>query len=158
MPINSPLKSLASVRENRQYIGANSATINSGDIVTLSGGFVSTIVATGQVEGIAQETKTFASDNQTVAKAKISVVLPRKGQTFSLTCNSASLAQADVGAYFLLASGNTVDYATKRATTAPYIVNTSDAGAATDPVLLPHVRLVEYVGQNTSIYEFVIPA
>lgn len=148
------IKGISSAGERRRYIGTNSATITAGDLVGLSGGFATKLGATGAIEGIAEETKTFTSNNQTVAKATVQVTLPRKGVTFALPCSSGSLAQADVGSYFLINSSQEVDYTTK--TTSVAIVNTSDAGAAADPVVGRQVRLVEYIGEDTSRYEFVV--
>lgn len=148
----SNLKSLSNVVERRKYVGTNSATIAAGDLVTLSGGFVVKAGAAAKIEGIAEQSKTFASDNQTVAKAELQVVLPRKGQTFVLACSSASLAQADVGSFFDLTSAQDVDYATKTAY-ASYIDTTS--ASAADALVKKQVRLVKYVGRNTSEYEIV---
>lgn len=149
----SNLSANSKVAEYRTLIGTNSATIASGEFVGIASGFATKLGATGPIEGIALQTVTFASDNQTVAKATVQVLLPRKGITFVAPCTSASLSQANVGNFFVLDSSQNVDYST--ASTAPAIVNTSDAGAAADPVIGRQVKLVKYVGQNTSVYEFV---
>jgi hypothetical protein len=58
----------------------------------------------------------------------------------------ASIAQADVGSYFNINADGTVDVATKSATKS--IVNTSDTGAATDPVVTKQLELVRVISST----------
>jgi hypothetical protein len=144
-------------KRSNAKIAANSAAILAGDPVSFSGGFVIKSVDTsGRIEGVATHDITAASDNQTVAKSTVGYVEAVPSMRLELSCSSASLAATDEGQYFNLTSAGIVDYATK--STAVAVVNTSDAGAATDPVIYKQVRLDKYVGQNTSTYSVVIPA
>ena len=67
------LKVLTNSDENSfEGIASNSVAIANGDMLSLASGFVVKATAsTGRVVGIANGTKTYTSDNQTVAKAKV---------------------------------------------------------------------------------------
>ena len=136
-------------------IAANSQTILSGDLVTLSGGFISKAGTTGIIEGVATQDLTSASDNQTVAKATVGYVESVPSMRVQLECSSNSLAATDEGSYFNLTSAGIVDYATK--TSYPSFIDTTSASAA-DATVYKQVRLEKYVGEDTSTYSVVIPA
>lgn len=52
-------------------IAANSVVIDTGEAVSLSGGFVIKTIAGGTIEGTSATVETYASDNQTVAKKEV---------------------------------------------------------------------------------------
>jgi len=94
-------------------IATNSLAVSNGDMLTLTSGFVAKAVAAStQIIGIANGTKTFASDNQTVAKAKVNYlrVLPR--ETILELETSADVTQANVGKFYTLTAAQKVDAAT----------------------------------------------
>lgn len=136
-------------------IGGNSVVFVEGALVQKTGGFIVLATASGKIEGMVNGAATMASDNQTVAKVRVSYTMGQEDTLFMLRCTSASLAQADEGKYFNLdgATNQQVDYAT--AGTVRSVVDTSDSGSATDPVINKQVRLEKYVGQNTSLYSLV---
>lgn len=116
-----------------QEIGTNSLAVSNGDMLTLASGFVAKAVAAStQVIGIANGTKTFTSDNQTVAKAKVNYlrVIPR--ETILELETSADVTQANVGKFYTLTAAQKVDAAT----------------GATVKGVLP-LQLVEYIGSAT---------
>ena len=58
-----------------EAIASNSLSIANLDMVSLSAGFVvKTTASTGRIAGFSNGTKTYASDNQTVAKAKVNFI------------------------------------------------------------------------------------
>jgi hypothetical protein len=122
-----------------EVIGTNSATVAVGDLVSVTSGFAVKATTTGAIVGSALAAKTFTSDNQTVAKATLPFRVFNNGTLIQLTASAASLANADIGSFFNLTSGQLVDYATKSATA--QIVNTSDAGSATDAVVTKQLKL-----------------
>lgn len=115
---------------SRQEIATNSLSVANGDLLTLTAGFIAKAVAAStQIIGVANGTKTYASDNQTVAKAKVNylAVIPR--ETVLEIATSADVTQANVGKFYTLTAGWIVDAAT----------------AAAVKGVLP-LQLVEYVG------------
>ncbi len=116
-----------------QEIAANSLAVANGDMLTLASGFVAKAVAAStQVIGIANGTKTYKADNQTVAKAKVNYlrVIPR--ETILELETSADVTQANVGKFYTLTAAQKVDAAT---------------WAAVKGVL--PLQLVEYIGSAT---------
>lgn len=114
-------------------IASNSLSVANGDMLTLASGFVAKAVAASPVIiGIANGTKTYASDNQTVAKAKVNYlrVIPR--ETILELETTADVTQANVGKFYTLNAAQKVDAAT---------------GAAAKGVL--PLQLVEYIGSTT---------
>lgn len=114
-------------------IGWNSVAFANGDMISLTTGFaIKAVAASTAISGIANATKTFASDNQTVAKAEISYlrVIPR--ETILELETSADATQANVGRYFTLTAAQKVDVAT----------------VATAKGVLP-LMMVEYIGSTT---------
>lgn len=114
-------------------IAGNSVAFANGDMISLTTGFaIKAVAASTAISGIANGTKTFASDNQTVAKSEISYlrVIPR--ETILELETSADATQANVGRYFTLTAAQKVDVAT----------------VATAKGVLP-LMMVEYIGSTT---------
>ena len=132
-------------------IAANSLDINIGDLVSETSGFMVKAGTTGEIKWISLSKYTFASNNQTVAKRKVTFVPKTTDLILEMTAD-ASIAQADVGSYFNINADGTVDVATKSATKS--IVNTSDTGAATDPVVTKQLELVRVI--SSTVWEFKI--
>ena len=94
-------------------IASNSLSVANGDMISLTTGFaIKAVAASTAISGIANGTKTYAADNQTVAKAELSYlrVIPR--ETILELETSADATQANVGRYFTLTAGQKVDVAT----------------------------------------------
>ena len=140
---------------SRDYIGGNSVAFANADFVTLTGGFAVKATAGKRIRGIANGAKTFASDNQTVAKATLNVLLAEPTETMFEIGTSASIVNADVGKCYDLTAGQLVDVATALASETGFVVNTSDAGAATDPVILRQLRLEKVITSTLGVFSVV---
>lgn len=82
-------------------IGKNSEQFTIGDAVYTNAGFADVAGATQRLLGFANEGKTFASDNETVAQDTLEMVPAYEG--FKFECDmSAAITQADVGKYATL--------------------------------------------------------
>ena len=84
-----------------KVIGANSEVFAYGDIVTITSGYLDVAARDSQVYGVVVKTQTMASDNQTVAKVKPSVLVPEQDYEFLMGTNS-DLAVTNVGTYYML--------------------------------------------------------
>lgn len=141
-------------------IGTNSASFANGDAVSVTSGFAVKSTAGKRIVGIANGTKTFAADNQTVALDTINYTRVEPNDSLAEMVSSAALSLADVGKYYDLVTGtHLVDVATALVSETGMVVNTSDGGAATDPVLLRQVRLEKIIGVSgtttTGVFSFV---
>ena len=95
---------------SRARIAANSAAITSGDFVTLSGGFVAEATTSAIIEGVSNQTKTYASDNQTVAKLNVSYTVADDELVVRCAISGGTITAADEGKFYILgANGSTVD-------------------------------------------------
>jgi len=100
------------------------------------------------------ETKTFASDNQTVGKVKLQYVRVSDDTQLRLTVSNGTITSADnKNKFYNLASNGTVDAATETGT-AEYVV-TSDAGAAVDAVVKMQLRLVKQLSTTEGLFVVV---
>ena len=97
----------------RVGIASNSLTLTDGDLLAKSGGFVIKAGATGKIEGIAAGGQTFASDNQTVAKAQVESVKVSDDSIYEITISGGAITQADEGKFYNLTAGGIVDGTTK---------------------------------------------
>ena len=152
------MPSISAIRESfapgtqLPHTGANSAAIAVGDIVTLASGFASKSGTTGDLYGSAVEAKTFASDNQTVAKATLAVRPFNQGTLLTLTAD-ADITKDDEGTYFNLNADQTVDVATK--TTYGSFIDTTSA-SATDALVKKQLKLIKFV--SARVGEFAVVA
>lgn len=114
-------------------IATNSLSVANGDMLALASGFIAkAVAATPRIVGIANGTKTYASDNQTVAKAKVNYLRVIPGETILELETSADVTQANVGKFYTLTAAQKVDAAT----------------AAAAKGVLP-LQLIEYIGSTT---------
>lgn len=134
-------------------IASNSLVIESGDAVSLSSGFLALAGAGDTIEGVSLTQKTFASDNQTVAKEKLvyrpvhddehfrmqlfwAVALEFDGNlvasnTINLNVNGTAMTEVT----FATSNANTLGLiATQLETDFPTLIE--DATAATNKVLI----------------------
>lgn len=137
--------------ESFAAVGGNSVAFANGDLVALSGGFAIKAIATSKIIGISNGTKTFASDNQTVAKATLGYTRVEPGETqVELGTSAATLAATDVGKFYNVNSSHVADLTTGSTSAAD--VNTSDAGAAADPVLFKQLRLERFISTSKGVF------
>jgi hypothetical protein len=124
--------------------------------VSLTSGFAVKSTAGKRIVGIANSTRTFTSDNQTVARARLSVTRVEAGETLVELSTSASIVAGDVGKFYDLVTGTQlVDVATALVSETGMVVNTSDAGAATDPVIIRQVKLERFLSSTVGVFSFV---
>lgn len=138
-------KVLATADESSfEGIASNSVAIANGDMLSLASGFVVKATAsTGRVIGVANGTKTYAADNQTVAKAKVNYLRLIPGESLLELNTTASITAAMVGNFFTVNSSQVIDHSTSRAFKTS--TNTSDAGAAADAATIYPFQLVEFI-------------
>lgn len=142
-------------RSSLTDIAANSQTILSGDLLTVaSSGYPRKAGATGAIIGIANNSVTSASDNETVAKLKVEYTLKNGIQYFDFPISGGTITVADQGKFYnLLSNGTAVDGATE--STVESYVNTSDAGAAIDPVIKYQVKLEVFKSATLCAFSIV---
>lgn len=131
-------------------LGTNSASFAVGDLVTVASGLATKSTTTGAIVGSALVAKTFASDNQTVAKLTLPVRAFNSGTLLTLTAD-ADIAKTDEGTFFNLNADQTVDVATK--TTYSSFIDTTSA-SATDATVYKQLKLVKFVAAR--IGEFAV--
>lgn len=142
--------------ESSTKIGTNSASFANGDLVSVTSGFAVKSTAGKRIIGVSNQTITFDSDNQTVDKATLSYTRVEPSDTLAELTTSASIADADVGKFYDVVTGTQlVDVATALVSETGMIVNTSDAGAATDPVIIRQVRLEKVINSTLGVFSFV---
>jgi S-adenosylhomocysteine hydrolase len=100
-------------------IGANSADTTGGRFfVSKTNEVVSKAGTTGEVAGVSHTQKVFASDNETVAKARIEFIPANVDITYDVTITNGTITVVDEGKYYnLTAAGDTVDGTTESTTT-----------------------------------------
>lgn len=139
-----------------EKIGTNSASFANGDAVSLTSGFAVKSTAGKRIIGFANGTKTFAANNQTVAKETLSITRVEPTDSLAELVTSASITDADVGKFYDLVTGTQlVDVATALVSETGMVVNTSDGGAATDPVIIRQVRLEKVLTSTLGVFSFV---
>lgn len=142
--------------ESYTKIGTNSAAFANGDAVSVTSGFAVKSTAGKRIIGFSNETKTFAADNQTVAKATLSYTRVEPSDSLAELVTSADIVDADVGKFYDLVTGTQlVDVATALVSETGQVVNTSDGGAATDPVIIRQVRLEKVLAARLGVFSFV---
>ena len=105
--------------ENGDYavIGGNSLTFAYREMVNTTGWFAIKAVAGGVISGVSKSVLTTASDNQTVAKAKVIVEGINASTTYRMPITGGTITVADEGKYYDLSTSILVDGATENATT-----------------------------------------
>ena len=135
-------------------IGANSLVLDGSYFVKQTAGIVDK-ATTGTIIVWVNETETtFASDNQTVAKKEVVFVPATADRLYEVEITWGTITKADEGMYYDLTDADTVNWTTGSAIKS--VVNTSDAGATTDPVLTKQVQLVKFLTATKSIFRIVV--
>ena len=139
------LKVLANPEESSfEGIASNSLAVANGDMLSLVSGFVVKATAsTWRIIGIANGTKTYTSDNQTVAKAKVNYLRVTPWETILELNTTSSITAAGVGNFFNINSSQVIDHATVRQFQTS--TNTSDGGVTADIATIYPFQLVEYI-------------
>lgn len=98
-------------------IWGNSVSLVDGDLVSKVGGFIVKTWVWVDVLGVAAGEQSFASNNETVAKARVQFVELDGYSELEMTITGGTITQADEGKYFDITAGGLVDGATESATT-----------------------------------------
>lgn len=93
-------------------IGANSLVLAKGTLLAEKSGFVDKAVAGDRVVGIANASKTLASDNETVAQEQVEYHAVADNTILEIEVEGGIIAQANVGATFNLNANGNIDGAT----------------------------------------------
>lgn len=134
-------------------IGKNSEAVVYGNFVSLSWGYVANATTSGQIIWIANETKTFASDNATVAKKKLNYTRISDNDEIEVGITWGTITQVDEGKFYNLSDADTVDWTTE--STVASVVDTSDTWSATDPVIYKQLELVKFISSTKGIFKIV---
>lgn len=102
--------------DSERGLGANSLALTGKHFVVKADGVVSKAVAGGVISGVNYTEQTFASDNQTVAKATVEFEPARTENRYQVTFD-ADIAQTDEGKFYDLVDSENVDVITASATT-----------------------------------------
>lgn len=111
------IKSNTYENEDKSNIGGNSVVFTDKCMVDATGGFLILSTVGGNIDGVAKQEVTMASDNQTVAKKEVLWEPVKASTTFRMTITGGTITVADEGKYYDLATASTVDGATESATT-----------------------------------------
>lgn len=102
------------IKRSRTKVAANSTAVSVGDFVTMSGGFITSASTTANIDGIAVQGKTYASDNQTVAKATLEYIVQDPTLVVRVAISGGTITAADEGKFYSLgANAYTVDGTTE---------------------------------------------
>lgn len=139
---------------SRTGVATNSLSLVWRHFVSKTGEVVSKATSSSVIAGVSYTQDTFASDNETVAKAKVEFEPSTTPNTYRVTITGGTITVADEEKFYNLSNSETVNGATE-STTGVY-VNTSDAGAATDPVVKMQVQLVKFISATEGIFRINI--
>lgn len=128
----------------RERVALNSTAVQNNDFVIYSGGFVTVASAATEIIGVSMQTKTYTSDNQTVAKAVLAYVAKSPEQLFRVAISGGTITAADEGKFYSLTDARTVDGTTEA--TSPYDTN----GA-----LVKNVQLIKFVTATSCDFKIV---
>lgn len=98
-------------------IGTNSAAFVWRAMVNDAGEFLALATAGSWIGGVAKETVTMASDNQTVAKRAVIFEPVKADTTFEIAITGGTITSSDEGKFYDLSTATVVDGATESATT-----------------------------------------
>lgn len=134
-------------------IGANSVDTTEGEcFVSVAGNIVSKATASTAIAGVSLTRKVYASDNQTVAQARLNYIPSDVDVLYAVTISGGTITAADEGKYYNLLNSVTVDGSTETANEAT--VNAAAAG--TTPVVKMQLQLVKFVSATNSLFKIVV--
>ena len=152
---------MASLFKDNGYVSRSESGIASNSVVITNGKFVQTSAAgiilaatTWKIAWIANGTKTYASDNFTVAKDVVSYTKARQWTLFKCTITGWTVTIADewVSFYNLSSDSSTIDGTTETAN-----AQTVDAAAVgSTPVLNAQFKLVKFISATKGIFEALV--
>lgn len=107
----------------RAGIASNSLVMDIGDLIYKSGGFISKVSTGNKPIGVSQTKKTFDSDNQTVALAKVIYTPLTEDTRLLMTITGGTITQVDEGKYFTCDSSQRIDGTTESTVTGDFIMD-----------------------------------
>lgn len=116
-------------------VAVNSTAVTVGGFVTLVGNKVTTAGASSTIAGVSNQTKTYTSDNETVAREKLGYTKKDNTLVVRATIAGGTITDADVNKLYTLASSNVVD-------------------GTTESTLAGQLRLVKFI--SATLGDFVI--
>jgi len=113
------LKAKSNSYENgdKSNIGGNSVVFTDKCMVDATGWFLILAIVGGNIDGIAKQEVTMASDNQTGAMKEVLWEPIKPSTTVKMTVTGGTITVADEGKFFDLATASTVNWASESATT-----------------------------------------
>lgn len=139
----------------RKGIGANNLDLTNGvTFLKRAGNVVSQATAAAdRIVGVNITEALFASNNQTVGLKEVKYLPKEVYALYECTISGGTITVDDEGKYYNLSAADTVNGATE--STVPYYVNTSDAGAAADPVISMQLELVKFISATKGWFRIV---
>jgi hypothetical protein len=118
------LKAKSNSYENgdRSLIGGNSVAFTDKCMINTAGGFLILATVGGNIDGIAKQEVTMASDNQTVAKKEVLWEPIKPSTTVRMTVTGGTINATKLGKFYDLATASTVDGLTESATTGQLVM------------------------------------
>lgn len=93
-----------------EKVAANDLVVEAGDFVKLSNNFIEKAGVGDRIEGVSHTTKTFTSDNETVAKANVNYRPRRDLDTYKVIVDGGVLDQSYVGQFFEMTVDQAIDF------------------------------------------------
>lgn len=115
-------------------------------------GIVEKATAGVAIIGVNETQATFTSDNETVAKKRVSFVPATADRLYEVEVTGGTITVADEGKYYNLTDADTVNGATE--SIVPFYIDTTSA-AAVDAVIALQVKLVKFISATKCVFSIV---
>lgn len=139
-------------RNSEKWVGANSLALTGKFFLKRTGNIIDKAGASDRIIWVNYTEETFASDNETVAKATVEFEPKETQVTYIAEISGGTITVADEGKFYNLSDADTVNGATE--STVPYYVDTV-AGSATDPVISMQLQLVKFISATKGEFKIV---
>lgn len=143
--------------ENVTELAKNSLDLTGGAFFLSSTSGVANKAAAGErVIGVNLTEKAYASDNESSALARVTIVPSIAGRLYEVAIVGGTVTVADEFKFYNLTAtaGDTVDGTTESVTES--YVDTSDTGAAVDPVVKMQLQLVRFISATKGVFRIVL--
>lgn len=101
------------ITSGREVVAANTVSVETGDFVSFSNGFGIVASLNSIIEGVSNQTKTYASNNETVAKETLSYTAINDTLVVRVAISGGLITAASEGKYFGLLNKDTVNGGTE---------------------------------------------
>lgn len=140
-------------RNSQSGVGANSLALTGKFFLKRTGNVIDKAGASDRIIWVNYTEKTFASDNETVAKSKVEFEPKATDVSYLVEISGGTITVADEGKFYNLLDADTVDGTTE--STTPYFVDTSDTGGAVDPVISRQLQLERFISATLGEFKIV---